>query len=250
MQYLHIYFVATSFKMDMEFFSQKILDQLYELSDQERIEKTKFFAPTSMEILGITSPIIKEQINFWWKELKTCKPEQFIALVKRISDTKILECRIFAYELLWKNKNALALLKIKDLNELKEGNDNWVCVDTFCVCVSGWVWRNKQISDDDVCSWLKSENRWERRTAVVSTVPLNLKSRGGKGDPERTLMICKEVINDRDDMVVKALSWALRELSKSDKTAVQNFMDNYSPQLAGRVVREVNTKLTTGRKSG
>ena len=188
----------------MEFFLQKIFDQLYELSDQERKEKTKFFAPTSMEILGITNPILKEYINQWCKELKTWKPDHLIALAKSISETKILECRILAYELLWKNKNALALLKIEDLNELKNGNDNWVCVDTFCVCVSGWAWRNKQISDDDVFCWLKSENRWERRTAVVSTVPLNLKSRGGKGDPERTLMICREVINDRDDMVVKS----------------------------------------------
>ncbi len=233
----------------MESYKQKILDTLYVLSDQDRKEKTRYFAPTSMEILGITNPILKEHINQWCKELKPWKPDHFIALAKSISETKILECRIFAYEFLWKNKNALGLLNIADLNELKEGNDNWVCVDTFCVCVSGWVWRNKQISDNDVLRWLKSENRWERRTAVVSTVPLNLKSRGGKGDPERTLMICREVINDRDDMVVKALSWALRELSKSNKPAVQNFMDTYSSKLAGRVVREVNTKLTTGRKN-
>jgi 3-methyladenine DNA glycosylase AlkD len=85
---------------------------------------------------------------------------------------------------------------------------------------------------------------------VVSTVPLNLKARGGTGDTKRTLMICEKVVDDREDMIVKALSWALRELSKSDKPAVEKFMAKYDSKLAGRVRREVYTKLETGRKNG
>ena len=56
--------------------------------------------------------------------------------------------------------------------------------------------------------------------------------------------------HDREDMIVKALSWALRELSKHDKPAVENFMGKYDEVLAGRVRREVYTKLKTGRKNG
>jgi 3-methyladenine DNA glycosylase AlkD len=51
-------------------------------------------------------------------------------------------------------------------------------------------------------------------------------------------------------MIVKALSWALRELSKSDKPAVEEFMKKYDSRLAGRVRKEVYTKLLTGRKNG
>ncbi|MEN8117719.1 MAG: DNA alkylation repair protein, partial [Bacteroidota bacterium] len=122
--------------------------------------------------------------------------------------------------------------------------------DTLSVMVSGWAWRENQISDADVLNWLNSENRWWRRTAVVSTIPLNLKSRGGTGDAKRTLMICEKVVDDRDDMIVKALSWSLRELSKSEKPAVEAFMKRYDSRLAGRVRKEVYTKLTTGRKNG
>ena len=39
-------------------------------------------------------------------------------------------------------------------------------------------------------------------------------------------------------------------LSKSDKPAVLKFMKKYDSQLAGRVRREVNMKLETGRKNG
>ena len=85
---------------------------------------------------------------------------------------------------------------------------------------------------------------------MVSTVPLNLRSRGGSGDVKRTLLICEKIVHDRDDMIIKALSWALRELSKSDKKAVESFMKKYHDVLAGRVRREVYTKLETGRKNG
>lgn len=50
-------------------------------------------------------------------------------------------------------------------------------------------------------------------------------------------------------LIVKALSWALRELSKSDKPAVEKFMEKYDMQLAGLVRQEVYTKLETGRKN-
>jgi 3-methyladenine DNA glycosylase AlkD len=50
-------------------------------------------------------------------------------------------------------------------------------------------------------------------------------------------------------MVVKALSWALRELSKTDTRAVENFMNKNDKVLAGRVKKEVWTKLRTGKKN-
>ena len=56
---------------------------------------------------------------------------------------------------------------------------------------------------------------------MVSTVSLNNNARGGKGDTTRTLNICKMLVADRDDMVVKALSWALRELAKRDPEPVK-----------------------------
>ena len=49
-------------------------------------------------------------------------------------------------------------------------------------------------------------------------------------------------------MVVKAMSWALRDLSLTDKTAVRGFLRQHRDVLAPRVLREVEKKLTTGKK--
>ena len=83
----------------------------------------------------------------------------------------------------------------------------------------------------------------------MSTVPLNSKARGGSGDSMRTLEVCSLLISDRDDMVVKALSWALRELAKRDQISVRRFLNEHQDQLATRVTREVRNKLATGLKN-
>jgi 3-methyladenine DNA glycosylase AlkD len=83
-------------------------------------------------------------------------------------------------------------------------------------------------------------------------VPLNNRARGATspaGDAIRTLVVCRALAADRADMVVKALSWALRELARRDPQAVKAFMAEQGEALAPRVRREVGNKLRTGLKN-
>jgi hypothetical protein len=157
--------------------------------------------------------------------------------------------RFFAYELVHHHKHALASLNSRNTISLGQGIDSWDAVDTFACYLTGPAWRENQIPDTLIEKWTRSKDRWWRRAAVVSTVPLNNIARGGKGEPARTLKICHLVISDRDDMVVKALSWALRELAKRDRAAVQAFIDANEARLPPRVLREVGNKLLTGLKN-
>jgi len=61
--------------------------------------------------------------------------------------------------------------------------------------------------------------------------------------------VCHMLANDHDDMVVKAMSWALRELVVHDPDAVRAFLSEHENALAARVKREVRNKLTTGLKN-
>jgi 3-methyladenine DNA glycosylase AlkD len=157
--------------------------------------------------------------------------------------------RFVAYELITHHRDALQSLTAKDLERLGRGIASWYEVDTFASYVSGPAWREKQVPDSLIYRWAKSSNRWWRRAALVSTVPLNNKARGGRGDAERTLALCRVLVADPDDMVVKALSWALRELGKRDPKAVQAFLSAHEEVLARRTLREVRNKLRTGLKN-
>lgn len=50
-------------------------------------------------------------------------------------------------------------------------------------------------------------------------------------------------------MVVKALSWALRELSKQEPDVVRDYIEKHRNVLHKRVLREVNNKLQFGLKN-
>jgi 3-methyladenine DNA glycosylase AlkD len=157
--------------------------------------------------------------------------------------------RLLAYELVAHHRGALASLKSRDVEALGRGIDSWAAVDTFACYISGPAWRGGQVKDATLLRWARSPDRWWRRTALVSTVPLNCKARGGSGDTPRTLAMCELLIADRDDMVVKAMSWALRELAKRDAAAVRGFLSHHGTSVAARVVREVGNKLRTGVKN-
>ena len=146
-----------------------------------------------------------------------------------------------------RDRPALAALTVRSVERLGRGMDNWASVDAFACTVAGPAWNLGALRDATVHKWARSRDVWWRRAALASTVALNLKSRGGSGDPARTFAVCKALVDDREDMVVKAMSWALRSVVEHDAPAVRRFLDEHD--LAPRVVREVTRKLVTGRKN-
>lgn len=175
--------------------------------------------------------------------------ELVIPLALKLTRRRSVILRFVAYELVQHHPPALGSLNVRLLQELGRGLDSWVAVDTFACYLSGPAWRERQISAASIRRWARSKDRWWRRAALVSTVPLNSKARGGAGDPSRTLDVCARLVKDRDDMVVKALSWALRELSKRNPESVRAFLAEHQHEIAPRVLREVNNKLVSGLKN-
>lgn len=157
--------------------------------------------------------------------------------------------RWFVYELVHHHGPALDRLDAEWLGRLGEGMSSWGEVDPFACYLSGVAWRMGRVSDEEIHRWAASPDRWWRRAALVSSVPLNNRARGGTGDAKRTLAICDALRSDRDDMVVKAGSWALRELAKRDPAAVRAHLEKRKSELAPRIVREVRNKLDTGLKN-
>jgi 3-methyladenine DNA glycosylase AlkD len=178
--------------------------------------------------------------------LRGAEAEFILQLAKILRD--IESYRWFGYELVIAHPAAFKRLGAALLEDLGQGIDSWWTVDAFARTLSGPAWLTGQISDELILKWARSPDRWWRRAALVSTVALNVRSQGGVGDVPRTLEVCRVLVNDPDDMVVKGLSWALRELVVHDPQAVRAFLDEYEGVLAGRVKHEVRNKLETGLK--
>jgi 3-methyladenine DNA glycosylase AlkD len=183
------------------------------------------------------------------KQLKSANASEVLAVAANLLETPSNAYRFVAYELILYHKSALAQVNARRLEDLGRGIQGWDQTDGFGTLLAGPVWRAQQISDSVIHKWARSNDRWWRRAALVATVPLNSKSRGGQGDARRTLAVCRMLESDRDPMVVKALSWALRALAKVDPQSVRRYVADRGDALPALVRREVRNKLTTGLKN-
>jgi 3-methyladenine DNA glycosylase AlkD len=181
------------------------------------------------------------------RALRAASPEFVLDLARELLET--YAHRWVAYELIHSHVGAFQRIGAAELDELGRGMDSWWSVDAFARILAGPAWLQGQVPDALIYEWAHSEDRWWRRAALVSTVALNMRSQGGTGDIQRTMEVCRILVDDHDDMVAKAMSWALRALVPHHPRAVRAFLADYESRLAARVRREVRNKLTTGLKN-
>ena len=180
------------------------------------------------------------------RQLKSAEPAEIIGAATRL---KAKGLGWFGWELIYAHKPTLKSIDRETVEALGQGMASWPETDGFGMILAGPAWLNGRLSDSDIARWAKSEDLWWRRAALVATTGLNNKTRGGRGDAKRTLEIVEQLIDDREDMIVKAVSWALRMLAPWQPKAVEDFLETHGDRLAPRVKREVRNKLRTGYKN-
>jgi 3-methyladenine DNA glycosylase AlkD len=193
------------------------------------------------------SPSVRALRREYSKKLKHASPAYIVAVAESLAIAHDHRC--FRYELVRYHRATLDQLDLAQIEAMGQGINSWSSVDCFGRILAGPAWLRGAISDDDVDRWAHSEDRWWRRAALVGTVAWNMRSQGGPGDAPRTLAVCRILAADPEDMVYKALSWALRELVVHDPEAVRAFLAEHDAVLAARVKREVRNKLETGLKN-
>ena len=193
------------------------------------------------------TPNIRAVRRQYSREIRGCRPEFALDLAFRLIGTNRL--RWVGYELVRFHKATFETLTEADIERIGQGIDSWQSVDAFGCTLSGPAWGAGLISNSAVHRWAASEDVWWRRAALVSTVGLNTRARGGAGDTARTLAVCRLLVDDPEDMVQKAMSWALRSLVVHDKESVSDFLYDHDDALAARVKREVRNKIETGLKN-
>ena len=202
------------------------------------------------ELPDADTPSVRAVRRRYSTALQSESPAVVLRFARELAAARDWPSRVVGWETLASHEGAMRLLDDDVAEEMAEGLADWASIDLYGVTVLGQAWREGTVSDATILTWSRSADRWRRRLALVATVPLNARARGGSGDVTRTLRVCRALLDDRDDMVVKGMSWALRELSKQHRSAVTEFMSREKDRLAPRVRREVMNKLQTGLKSG
>ncbi|TAL40669.1 MAG: DNA alkylation repair protein [Salinibacterium sp.] len=108
--------------------------------------------------------------------------------------------------------------------------NNWDLVDGCCRYVVGAYLADKP--RDLLYSLARSDNLWERRTAMVSTWCF-IRS----GDVDDALAIASLLLNDREDLIHKATGWMLRSVGDVDRPRLIAFLDENAPTMPRTALR-------------
>jgi 3-methyladenine DNA glycosylase AlkD len=99
----------------------------------------------------------------------------------------------------------------------KRGINNWDLVDLSAPKIIGKHLLNKDKSL--LFKFALSKNLWERRIAILSTYEFIRND-----DYNATLKIAEILLQDKHDLIHKAVGWMLREIGKRDLEAEENFL--------------------------
>jgi len=143
--------------------------------------------------------------------------------IQQLLDNKIHEYRLIALLILiWKykksKKNRLEQRKIFEFYLKNTHNiNNWDLVDLSAPQILGEFLQKE--GADLLTNLAQSKNMWERRIAIISTYSFIKKRRFGE-----TLAISEILLEDKHDLIHKAVGWMLREIGKRNKKMLELFL--------------------------
>lgn len=120
--------------------------------------------------------------------------------------------------------------------------DYWDLVDRAAPWVVGGYLSDKP--RDVLYELARSENTWERRTAIVSTYYF---IRAGETDD--TFAIAEILIDDDHDLIQKAVGGWIREAGKWNRSALLAFLDNHAATMPRTTLRYAIEHLEKEQRS-
>lgn len=176
--------------------------------------------------LGITVPqqrqIAKKYSNLTLEELQ------------KLLNTKIHEYRLVALLILMirykksdeEDKKTIFQFYLSNTKNI----NNWDLVDLSAPNIVGDYLLNE---DRKILYQLaKSKNLWERRIAIMTTYTF-IKN----NDFNDTFKIAEILLQDKHDLIHKAVGWMLREVGKRNQKILEKFLDKHSRRMPRTMLR-------------
>ncbi len=89
----------------------------------------------------------------------------------------------------------------------------------------------------------RSEHLWTRRVAVIATL-----HEIRKGHFEDILVLAPRLLDDKEDLIHKAVGWMLREVGQRDEAVLEKFLDTYATRMPRTMLRYAIEKLSPAKR--
>jgi len=226
----------------------ELLSAIESLADPAYREGSLMVAPTVQRVHGVRTPDNRRLAREWSRAHRDVDASETLSLVEALWNAESRDERTLGLEILQLRPDVVRDLDAARFDRWRLDIDNWGVCDFLGGRILGpWV----EAAPKDRLTYLEilvgDPHLYSRRLGLVATVHLN---RGGGGYGEWTLRQVDRLIDERDPMITKAVSWALRQMARHQASVVEAYVDSRAERMAALPRREVRNKLRTGRKSG
>jgi len=231
----------------------EILKQLEPLADPEYRKTVALFAPQEPSkeggewtTLGVRAPELRE---FEKSLFATLRSEQDYRAALALTDVAFIrrqrELAVIGVEALAKLKKYWEFDLLGHVRHWIPQISDWSICDTVGYLL-GLMILNGVITVDNIHDLKDHPSIWGQRVLIVALI---LPLRKGFGDVDAYLATISFFNGRREKSIIKAVSWALREGTKSQPEKIKAYIERYSNELHSTILREVRTKLEKGVKS-
>jgi len=119
--------------------------------------------------------------------------------------------------------------------------NNWDLVDLTAEHIVGAFLMDK--SKRPLYCLVKSKMLWERRISILSTFHFIRNNKFGD-----TLKIAKILMNDKEDLIHKAVGWLLREIGKRDLATEESFLKKHYKKMPRTMLRYAIEKFPESKR--
>ena len=164
-------------------------------------------------------------------------------VIEALLESEWHECRLCALLILVERYKKCPEETVRFYLEHTKGINNWDLVDLSAPYILGRHLTGT--ADREVLYKLAgSDNMWDQRIAVVSTLALIRDNQFGD-----TMKLADMFLDTRHDLMQKAVGWMLREVGKRDERTLTDFLDRHCLQMPRTMLRYAIEKFTPEQRA-
>jgi len=221
--------------------AKQFTEELNRFQSDEELRKIRRYFKTEAGDYGHGDQFMGVKMGHLF-ELAKRSGEMPVAEIEQLLESPVHELRAGAVSIMDKasRNKTIAPERLKAFYELymrrHDRINNWDLVDLGCLHMTGSYLFDKP--RDVLYHLAKSENLWERRTAILSTCYFLRKD-----ELDDTFAIAEMLVNDPEDLVHKATGWMLRFAGDKDRQRLTGFLDNFAATMPRTLLRSAIEKL-------
>ena len=207
-------------------------------ADPERAEKLKTYFREPIETYGISSPVEKEVAKKFYPAVKG-DMHLTLQVAEALVRSGVLDEAGIGFRLMRRMIRYIEPTHFDVFDSWVDHINNWANIDGLSTWLISETVKKDPSLIEGLLLWTYSENRWRRRAAAVSLVPIA--RRGGM--LAEAFSIADRLMEDEDDMVRKGVGWLLKEASKEHPDEVRGYLLRWRERASALVLRYASEKL-------